>query len=304
MAKAIARVRAGEGPGLIHAKVTRPYSHSSADAQTKYRDPDELADEAVHDPIDVFESGPDRSGDPRRRTRPQPSVGRPRAEAALAAEEAWPQRPTRPEDRDGQLLRSPLTIPSRSAEIAYHQGLGRRRRSSRRPERHSRWRMRSARLSTNCSRRDERSASSVRTWQTPTTTCSRAGRGQRRRLRRHAGSAAEVRHRHGASTRLSPSRTSSGRGIGQAMRGLRPCAEIQFFDYIWPAMQQLRSEAATIRWRSNGAFKLPARGPGGDRRLPDGWCDLALAVRRVHLLSHPGSARGLPRRARPTQWGS
>ena len=93
-----------------------------------------------------------------------------------------------------------------------------------------------------------------------------------------------------------------GAAIGMAVYGLRPIAEIQFADYIYPAFDQLVSEAARLRYRSGGEFSAPlvVRTPCGGgifggqthSQSPEGIFTHVCGLKTV-MPSNPYDAKGL-----------
>jgi 2-oxoisovalerate dehydrogenase E1 component len=240
-----AHCRQGAGPALVHAHVIRPYSHSLSDDERMYKTTAERAAEAERDPILIFPKYLIDEGviDRHMLQRITHEVDE---EVEQATQEALREDPPAPETALAHLYSE--TVDPTSDEFETE------------PQ------FRGGPLTMvdllNATLREEmRRNPEILVFGEDVADCSREeslrevkGKGGvfkvTARLQREFGA------RRSFNTPLAEAGIV-GRAIGMATRGLKPVAEIQFFDYIWPAMMQIRDELATLRWRSNGSFSCP-----------------------------------------------
>jgi 2-oxoisovalerate dehydrogenase E1 component len=247
MRRAVDYCRQRKGPALVHAKVIRPYSHSLSDDEKLYRPDEERATDAERDPVKRFgalliDSGViDQNGLQKIKDEADREVNE-AADLALASAQPAPETAT-------NYIFSPDVDPT-SKEFDTEDG---------------------AELSGNMGTmvdlinrtlhtemaRDPR----IVVFGEDVADCSRE---QYLETVKGKGGVFKVtanlqRNFGGARVFNSPLAEANivGRAIGMATRGLKPVVEIQFFDYIWPAMHQIRNELALLRWRSSNDWKAP-----------------------------------------------
>jgi 2-oxoisovalerate dehydrogenase E1 component len=250
MAKAVAHCRARRGPAFVHGHVTRPYSHSLSDNDKLYRPATELEAENLRDPLPKLQLRLLREGviDAEGITRLEKAID---DEIQAAADRAL-RAPFAGADTIYKYVYSPNIDPTSesfaSEKMAEPSG----------PDRTM------ADLINACLKDEMKRDPRMIVFGEDVADCSReeylktgAVKGKGGVFKLTAGLQCEYGSDRVFNSPLAEANIV-GRAVGVATRGMKPVAEIQFFDYIWPAMHQLRNELAPLRWRSNNAFSSPA----------------------------------------------
>jgi 2-oxoisovalerate dehydrogenase E1 component len=254
--RAVAHCRAGVGPSFIHAHVIRPYSHSLSDDEKLYRPDIERQRDAARDPISRMQMFLIREGilDEKGINKLEKEV---EEELQVAVDQAL-AAPVAPPESIKQFLYSPDIDPTSAAFDTQVAAVSEPANQEKKPAPKTMADLINATLRDEM-KRDER----IVIFGEDVADCSRE---EYLRQKMVKGKGGVFKLTWGlqcdfGSERVfnSPLAEASivGRATGMAVRGLKPVSEIQFFDYIWPAMMQLRNELPTIRWRSNGAFSAP-----------------------------------------------
>jgi 2-oxoisovalerate dehydrogenase E1 component len=239
MGEAVARVRAGEGPALVHAHVVRPYSHSLSDDERLYKPAAEREREAERDPI-VRTAQLLREHYGVSQEELEKVDAEVQAEVNAAAELA---------------VAAPQPDPSSWADFIYSADVDpTSERFASAPAFDDPAPKTMVDLLNACLRdelhRDERIVVFGEDV---------ADASHETALSEVKGKGGVFKVTHGLQRRYGSRRVFNsplaeanivGRAFGMALRGLKPVVEIQFLDYIWPAYMQIRDELANVRWRT------------------------------------------------------
>ena len=253
--RSAAHCRARSGPSFVHAHVIRPYSHSLSDDERLYRPDTERQQDAARDPITRMQMFLLREGilDEKGINRVEKQV---EEDLQTAVDQALEAAPPKPESVT-QYIYSPYLDPTSPAFDT--QPAPNAASDGKKPAAKTMADLINATLRDEM-RRDER----IVIFGEDVADCSRDQYLKAKQIKGKGGVfklTAGLQYDFGSDRVFnSPLAEASivGRATGMATRGLKPVVEIQFFDYIWPAMLQLRDELPLIRWRSNNGFSAPA----------------------------------------------
>ena len=246
LAEAAAYCRQGTGPALVHAHVIRPYSHSLSDDERMYKTPAERQAEAERDPVLRLPKWLVDEG----------VLDRHRLQIVLHEIDEEVQQATQ------RALDEPAPDPGSALEHLYSDAVDPCSSEFAAEPQFSGDPKTMVDLLNATLREEMRRNPKILVFGEDVADCSREAN-----LREVKGKGGVFKVTAGLQTEFGPDRSFNtplaeaaiiGRAIGLATRGLKPVPEIQFFDYIWPAMMQLRDELPTLRWRSNGGFSCPA----------------------------------------------